>query len=1095
MQPQQALARLVAARMLSFSLLFAALQAAAFDQQVVLPVQAAAPAPVAEWVAPAADGGHWAVVRHRDDISSVDRYAAGGALLARQFESDISELGGGTWSSLRLQELADGSAVGYNRRCRLVRLNADGSLRWVSSEEPREQPCVNLQPSASGAFWLSFRDDGGPETGLRRRDAAGRDRGRRDLSINGFVAYSNTLAIAGSESAYSAGDTTDVGAVARVSTQGTSEWLWQADGQFASRFTRLAPRADGGVFAVGRNFVSELMVAALDASGQPTFVRAYTGYSGNSVTAIAPAVGGGLLTLVRRDDGQTRAIVIGDASGQITSVDLDPGETCVRDDRDCALTVYTNGDFALLVEREGANARLRRWSASGQALRNVQLPFTDIDHEAAAADEGWLVIVDQVIHRISANGQVQALPLAPTGSALSPRLLGQYDSGNERLVVLSAGSGLTLQVIEPDGTRRWERTLAGDAAPFTDEEFASDAVQFHNPWVCLRDPRASNTPPPLRCLALADGSIRLEQRGAADLPPLWGSFVNGNVLWLDRVNGALVMRRWQLDENRELPALVLPALRSGPGETLQLHREAFRHPLMTVIGTRADNGQRIAASFDQNDELTREHPLERFPERAALVGNHLLLFRHIEDGSGQTALELETINTSSGARTPSRRLASNVRSDWRLLLSNADAGHVLAVAGVLVDGRSATRLLNLVFPLDELRWQRDLPYSSTQVNQLSASFLLRQGLLTADRDGAVELHSYDLLDGRPLTTRSLPCPGDACWSLGASPGYFAERYRTLATTYDSRQGRRLVQLSQSMPLSTPAPADQIGVAGPWYHDATRGQGFVLTYVPESRTLFAPWFTYAVDADRDGESAQRWYSLQGQASPGVSNVTMQILRNRAGRFASPPATPPEAVGSAELVFTNCDQATLSYRFDAAVENGRSGSQPWTRLGNRLLPCRRADGSMDPPSGPAADSGGFSRRQSGAWYDAASSGQGLMFEVQPASSGAPGLLFAAWFTYDPQVPGDDPAAQDWLVLQAALTGASGGRTTLPILRVTGGALGAVATTNTVSIGAAELHFDGCDRVRMDYQFDSSELAAQHSGRAGTLSLERIGGCGPE
>ena len=125
----------------------------------------------------------------------------------------------------------------------------------------------------------------------------------------------------------------------------------------------------------------------------------------------------------------------------------------------------------------------------------------------------------------------------------------------------------------------------------------------------------------------------------------------------------------------------------------------------------------------------------------------------------------------------------------------------------------------------------------------------------------------------------------------------------------------------------------------------------------------------------------------------------------------------------------------------------------------------------------------------WYD------GTALDAAPASSGQSGLLFGAWFTYDPQQPGDDPGAQDWLVLQGGLDGAVAGSVSLPILRITGGALGADATSNVTPIGSADLRFDGCNRVQMDYRFDSGELAAQHSGRAGTLALERIGGCGPE
>ncbi len=1088
-----------ALRVLALVGLIAAQTTAAFETRV-LPVQAVAPAPAAEWVAPSADGGHWAVVRHRDNIVSVDRYRANGSLLARQFEAEVSEVGGGTWATLQLQELPDGSAVGYNRRCRLVRFNADGSLRWVSSEEPGEQPCINLQPSVSGAFWLSFRDDGGPEAGLRRRDASGRDRGRRDQGLDEFEAFSNVVALAGGESASIGGQVyqgfTPAGGVVRVDAVGATQWTWRAGDSDNSILTRLLPRAGGGVLALGRNAAFTLFAAALDANGQPLNQAAITGFSGNAMRGVAPTAAGGVLVLTNRQPSAPGpSIVHLDAGGQVTaSVDLASGESCVRSDRDCALTAYANGDFALLVER-GDSTRLKRWSAGGSLLRDIELPFAGIDQEVAAANEGFLVVANQSAYRIGADGQTQALPLAATASALSPRLLGQYANANERLVVLSAGEDLTLQALEADGSLRWERTLSGDAVAFSDHEFASDVVQFAAPYVCLRDPRGASTQAPLRCLSLADGSLRLEQRGADDLPPLWGSFSNGTVLWLDRVNGTLALRRWQLQENRELPALLLPPLLSAAGETLKLQRDALGEALMTLIGTRADTRQVIAASFGPNDTTTRELSLTRLPDALALVSGQLLLFQQVDTGGGQIALDLELLNLTSGARAPVRRLATSVSSDWKLLLAQADSGHLIGVAGARANSASFTRLLNLVLPLNELRWQRDFPYAPQQVNQLSSSSVLRQGLLSVDREGAIELHSFDLVDGHALTTRTQACPGDACWSLGATPGSYGDTYRTLATVYDPASGRRLMQFTQPMPWSAPISADQPGVAGTWYHAATRGQGFVLTYVPQSRTLFAPWFTYAVDADHNGESAQRWYSLQGQANPGASTVSLQILRNQGGRFAAPPQTSAEVVGSAELTFTSCDQATLTYRFTTPVENGRSGSQPWARLGGRLLPCQRADGSVDAPTAPVADAGGFSRRQSGAWFEPASSGQGLMFEVQPAGSGQSGLLFGAWFTYDPQQPGDDPAAQDWLVLQGGLDGAVAGRTAVPILRITGGALGADPTSNLTSIGSAQLRFDGCDRLQMDYRFDSSELAAQHSGQVGTLLLERIGGCGPE
>ncbi|MCB1636354.1 MAG: hypothetical protein KDI51_17335, partial [Xanthomonadales bacterium] len=364
-----------------------------------------------------------------------------------------------------------------------------------------------------------------------------------------------------------------------------------------------------------------------------------------------------------------------------------------------------------------------------------------------------------------------------------------------------------------------------------------------------------------------------------------------------------------------------------------------------------------------------------------------------------------------------------------------------------------------------------------------------QVLLIGSNAADLDLRWVNRGDGSLISTRSVECGAPQCrFELSGQPsGPAGLDLLELRIQDDTTSALRAVHQS-TVPAAT--RADQAGVAGLWFHPGLAGQGLVLSYVPESRTLFAPWFNYVPYGRTHDQSTLRWYSLQGNAELAANAVELQLLRNAGGRFGEPPATQAEVVGSARIQFESCDRATLHYDFGDAEEG--AGSQPLIRLGPSNRSCVLADGTVQAPALVAADREGFSSRQSGAWFDPLSAGQGLMFEVVPASTSQAGLLFAAWFSYDREGEGDDEFAHDWFILQGDLSQASSGRLVVPIYRSIGGAFDRRQTSNLFRVGEAELQFDDCNSLQLSYRFDDSELAQSHAGLQGQQSLQRIGGC---
>ncbi len=287
--------------------------------------------------------------------------------------------------------------------------------------------------------------------------------------------------------------------------------------------------------------------------------------------------------------------------------------------------------------------------------------------------------------------------------------------------------------------------------------------------------------------------------------------------------------------------------------------------------------------------------------------------------------------------------------------------------------------------------------------------------------------------------------------------------------------------SKTTPVVTPGNLDQHGWTGAWYNPATSGQGIVFEVYPDllgvgTGLLGGGWFTY--DTTPGGEDHKRWYTLNGPVSSSSPTATLEMIAPTGGNFAAPPiintGDGANYVGHATLNFTDCSNGTLSYIFTDG--SGRIGSFPLKRLDTNV--------NCDPTNGAGNGTSPGKYLLSGAWYSPATSGQGILFGINPLQN----ITFAAWYTYAPDgasVGGG--ASQRWYTLQipSANVGAAA-LTSVPIFSAQGGTFDASGGVTTTQVGTASIAFPSCGQLTVVYSF----TAGDNAGKSGTLNLLRAG-----
>jgi uncharacterized protein (DUF1800 family) len=122
-------------------------------------------------------------------------------------------------------------------------------------------------------------------------------------------------------------------------------------------------------------------------------------------------------------------------------------------------------------------------------------------------------------------------------------------------------------------------------------------------------------------------------------------------------------------------------------------------------------------------------------------------------------------------------------------------------------------------------------------------------------------------------------------------------------------------------------------------------------------------------------------------------------------------------------------------------------------------------------------------SGAWFDPATAGQGLLIEVIDSASRGGGngpYFFGSWFTYSSTAGG--VSEQAWYMLEGtAPVGAK--RFDLSLGRTTPARFNSGTATQR-RVGSATIEFTSCTRATLSWRFDAAE-----GGRSGTMALQRL------
>jgi hypothetical protein len=367
-----------------------------------------------------------------------------------------------------------------------------------------------------------------------------------------------------------------------------------------------------------------------------------------------------------------------------------------------------------------------------------------------------------------------------------------------------------------------------------------------------------------------------------------------------------------------------------------------------------------------------------------------------------------------------------------------------------------------------------------------------QLLLLNDAGNKVRLTTFDTATGAIRRDRLEACADSPCVSASAVLGSDGALHLASSPTTGVGAARPRIYTS-AHPFATPAPVGigQPGLDGAWFPTYAGGQGFTFDYIAGASTVFMPWFTFTQSGIND-PAGLAWYTLQGGGvTPGTTYAELAIAIPDPGLFNSG-AVAGRRVGTAHLSFSDCSSGTLWYQFDADTNDGAGGLITLTRLTPSTDPCSLADGGTAPAQNANPPDRGFDSHQSGSWFDPATSGQGMQLTIIPAGNGTAGFVFAAWFTFDPTGQSDDPMNQHWFTLQGDLSTAAGGKVTLPIYRIIGGAFDSTPTSNYSAVGHATLTMLACDSAQLDYQFDASAVAHAFAGLSGSMHLAKIGGC---
>lgn len=1049
-------------------------------------------------------GGYWVVggpteqpVLTRYDTSGTPQFSR-----YPQVNADTEQL----WA-ISLLALPDRGVVvvDSSNACTLRKYDGTGNLRWTNSSLPPPYyggpTCPQMRVDGSGGLWLSGCFSSGCALFYVSQDGALQPPIPRDPdALQGFVGdpQGSNVYISGSTPTST---TPSVARIEKISAKGISLWIWQADAADAgSSLKAINIGTDGNLQAFGgistSGSTSAGWGAGLTHSGAKLWTRTLTELGTNLFVYGAVPTIAGASHIVANQTGQignvTKTLAKIDANGavlwSVNPLDAPYGTSACCDTE---IDGASNGDLVLAERVNSANPGytllLKRYDASGKTVFSRTFPTAGLAAMRVLHDGSTLLASNPpnasgtfsppVFQHLATDGTVLAPPL-------TQGIVGGLNWGWESepdpdgaFYVLSfedSTQAFALNRVAADGTTAWQ--LSG--SPQWQWQNTPAVVPLGGS-VCLAGVLGNDAA--VQCYASSTGqpgaSVTLEH-GVTSTGGSAYAAGSGQLVLLypgsdKQIHHVLVTVQGQVLHN------VTPL---QTGETLQRARADTAGNLLVITSATgylklAPDGTRLfAKAIDPALGTLRQVYF-------AIDGSGLLL------ASAPPALNLIRID-SSGNVLWTRPLPAQGSQYSRTFISSlkSTADAIYLALGFLA---TPPQVMKLSLADGTLVWKNPIHLTTQSFPGLALDANGANVAVLSEGSNRIHEQVFDAATGVIRNDRYDACDADFCSLFGWKVGTDG-RLRVITETSSDKYGytRRFHLLDNPFAVPPTIRLDQHGINGAWYAPYQSGQGFVVDSITEANTLFMPWFTFTQNGTND-PAGLAWYTLQGSIATSATSADLGIYATDPGSFATGKVA-AHAVGSAHVSFEDCNTGKVSFQFNADTNQGASGVISLTRLSPSDSICTLADGSTAPPVSNNPPAQGFDAQQSGSWYDSATSGQGIEIAVQPPGNGSSGLIFGAWFTFDPAGNSDDPLHQHWFTLQGDLSTAKSGKVTLPIYRTIGAFLNGFPTTNINRVGQAVLTMQGCSAASLDYQFDNSDVAHAFVGMSGHISLTKPFGC---
>lgn len=1058
--------------------------------------------------------GTWVLLRYSNNGTvNFSRYFSGSAL----FEGDVERV-------FALAAYPDGGVVDVDEvsylgttHCRMRRFDANGGLRWsiAAGDDGVISRCANrLQVDGAGNTWLF--------SGIRAIAPDGTPIG----NLQGLTVYGQLLVDPNSESVYVYGCTgacylsasipSDFAAIEKITAKGHVWTVQAAATTVASALDSLVIGSDGNLYGYGRRVggTSNTLLYGMSTTPDGRLrweLASSTETANNKVIAAAGSNGdsfvlyGDFANFLASTSNPAPIVAKIASSGSVQwrhSTGFQPPSANVMNPNFGSSTLLPagNGDIVAALLYCGASGnsttcplQQARLDSNGNTLYAGKILSTDGTSTAnlTVLPDSSSLATKGSFQRLDRNGNALAPP--QTAGAVRDASLDVAETiGHDGSAFLLTTNGSTnsyaVTAYSKDGTLQWRTVLAASTANGTVRDATLVARSLDVCLIGIIDAaeviqcyaRGSGTPS--AAIHLAAGSANNQRWLATALP-------NDLLLVLyGAADGSMHHALFDAQNQVLHDIAVLNAGETWGATSINASGHALIQTSTTSLvkfnadGTRAYSvvpdisAYTVKLADDDSALLSQTTPnslIERLDVDGKLLWkSNLPLFaqstrigtRSIRFAPDAVHFYLYDNPPNSGAGTRQGYVIKLAQNDGHIVWSTAASFPFHAVEG------SVTPPILLLDPTTKNLLLLTSYAKKIQLRQLSGS----DGTETATRAENMGVDGFAIYDLALTSDGALTLISDTTDTVTGSAWKITTLFHPFTVAQSIRVG-------------------QPGIAGTWYAPYSTGQGFVLDYIAAANTVFMPWFTFA-QAQATSPSSNVWYTLQGQLAAAATTADLKMyVSDSPGAFNSG-KTGAKQVGAAQLSFTDCSRGTLRYQFDATVNSGAGGVISLHRLTPQTEDCLLADGSVQTASTIAPPAQGFDVRQSGSWYDPNTTGQGIELSVTPASSSSNGLLFGAWFTYDPAGTGNDPLNQYWFTLQSDLATANSGRITMPILQILGGTLDGLPTRNSSQVGTATLTFSGCDRARLDYQFANSTVAHAYAGLNGSLQLTKLGGCSP-